>query len=61
MSLVTGVDSHFVHLTAEPFDELLKMSENNQWFAMLCEYRTKNYEEFREVSTRICNFIDFSG
>lgn len=38
---------------AKPFDKLLKTPEINKWCAILCIYRTKDYEEFKELSYKI--------
>ena len=42
----------------KPFDELLKTPEINKWCAILCDYRTKDYEDFKELIRRIELFED---
>ena len=37
----------------KPFDRLLKTPEINKWCAILCDYRTNDYEEFKEISRKI--------
>lgn len=37
----------------KPFDKLLKTPEINKWCAMLCDYRTKNYEDFKRLIRKI--------
>ena len=37
----------------KPFDKLLKTPEINKWCAILCSYRTENYEDFKELSYKL--------
>ena len=41
----------------KPFDELLKTPEISKWCGLLCDYRTNNYEDFKELSRMIEVFI----
>lgn len=43
----------------KPFAVLLKTPEINKWCAILCNYRTENYEEFKKLSYKISSFNDF--
>ena len=38
------------------FDELIKTAETDKWCAILCAYRTEDYEDFKDLSRRICIF-----
>ena len=38
---------------AKPFDKLLKTPEINKWCAILCNYRTKNYDELQQLCYKI--------
>ena len=38
---------------AKPFDELLKTPETDKWCAILCNYRTKNYDELQQLCYKI--------
>ena len=40
----------------KPFDELIKTAETDKWCAILCAYRTEDYEDFKDLSRRICIF-----
>ena len=40
----------------KPFGELIKTAETDKWCAILCAYRTKEYEDFKDLSRRICIF-----
>lgn len=42
----------------KPFDKLLKTPEINKWCAILCSYRTKNYEDFKQLIRKIETFED---
>ena len=42
----------------KPFDKLLKTPEINKWCAILCNYRTKNYEDFKDLGRKIELFED---
>lgn len=46
----------------KPFDELIKTAETDKWCAILCDYRTNKYENFKELSRQIevLNDIDVS-
>ncbi len=37
----------------KPFDELLKTPETDKWCAILCNYRTNEYEDFKELIRKI--------
>ena len=37
----------------KPFDKLLKTPEINKWCAILCDYRTKNYDDFKQLIRKI--------
>ncbi len=39
-------------------DEQLKTPEINKWCAILCSYRTKNYEDFKQLIRKIETFED---
>ena len=41
----------------KPFDELIKTAETDKWCAILCNYRTKNYEEFKRFCRKMDNII----
>ena len=43
---------------AKPFDKLLKTPEINKWCAILCNYRTENYEDFKKLTKKIEIFED---
>ena len=42
----------------KPFDRLLKTPEIDKWCAILCNYRTENYEDFKELTKKIEIFED---
>ena len=42
----------------KPFDKLLKTPEINKWCAILCSYRTSEYEEFKQLIRKIGVFED---
>ena len=42
----------------KPFDELIKTAETDKWCAILCNYRTKFYEEFKHLTKKIEMFED---
>jgi len=42
----------------KPFDKLLKTPEISKWCAILCSYRTENYEEFKQLTRQIEMFED---
>ncbi len=42
----------------KPFNELLKTPETDKWCAILCSYRTENYEEFKELIRKMELFED---
>ena len=42
----------------KPFDKLLKTAEIDKWCAILCSYRTENYEEFKQLTRQIEMFED---
>ena len=42
----------------KPFDKLLKTPEINKWCGPLCSYRTKNHEDFKELTRQIELFED---
>ena len=37
----------------KPFDKLLKTPEIDKWCAILCSYRTENYEDFKQLTRKI--------
>ena len=37
----------------KPLNKLLKTPKINKWCAILCDYRTNDYEEFKEISRKI--------
>ena len=42
----------------KPFDELIKTAETDKWCAILCNYRTKEYEEFKQLTRKMALFED---
>ena len=42
----------------KPFDELIKTAETDKWCAVLCNYRTKFYEDFKILSRKLELFED---
>ena len=42
----------------KPFDKLLKTTEIDKWCAILCSYRTNEYEEFKRLIRKIELFED---
>ncbi len=42
----------------KPFDKMLKTPEIDKWCAILCDYRTNKYEDFKELIRRIELFED---
>ena len=40
----------------KPFNELLKTPETDKWCAILCNYRTQDYEDFKDLSRQIETF-----
>lgn len=40
-------------LITKPFDKMLKTPEIDKWCAILCDYRTKNYEDFKRLIRKI--------
>ena len=36
----------------KPFDKMLKTPEIDKWCAILCSYRTENYDEFKELTRK---------
>ena len=40
----------------KPFNELLKTPETDKWCAILCDYRTQDYEDFKDLSRQIETF-----
>ena len=42
----------------KPFDMLLKTPEIHKWCGLLCEYRTNEYDEFKQLSYKIEIFED---
>lgn len=45
----------------KPFDKMLKTPEIDKWCAILCEYRTNYYEDFKELSRQIETLYDVDG
>ena len=43
---------------AKPFDKLLKTPETDKWCAILCSYRTDEYDDFKEVIRKMELFED---
>lgn len=46
----------------KPFNELLKTPKIDKWCAILCEYRTENYEDFKQLTrgmSVLFNFVKF--
>ena len=41
----------------KPFDKLLKTPEINKWCAILCDYRTKFYNDFKLLSRKITDVL----
>lgn len=39
--------------TTKPFDKMLKTPEIDKWCAILCDYRTKNYDDFKQLIRKI--------
>lgn len=37
----------------KPFDELIKTAETDNWCAILCNYRTKEYGDFKRLANKI--------
>lgn len=37
----------------KPFGELIKTAETDKWYAILCAYRTKDYEDFKDLSGKL--------
>lgn len=37
----------------KPFDKMLKTPEISKWCAILCEYRTENYEDVKQLYYKI--------
>lgn len=37
----------------KPFDKMLKTPEIDKWCAILCEYRTKDYEDFKNLGKKM--------
>ena len=37
----------------KPFDELIKTAETDKWCAILCAYRTEDYEDFKRLANKI--------
>ncbi len=42
----------------KPFDKMLKTPEIDKWCAILCSYRTENYDEFKELTRKMELFED---
>lgn len=42
----------------KPFDKMLKTPEIDKWCAILCSYRTENYEDFKELNRKVELFED---
>ena len=42
----------------KPFDKMLKTPEIDKWCAILCNYRTENYEDFKALTRKIELFED---
>ena len=42
----------------KPFDKLLKTPEINKWCAILCDYRTNFYNDFKLLSRKIDMFSE---
>lgn len=42
----------------KPFDTLVKTAEIQKWCGLLCDYRTKNYNDFKELARQIELFMD---
>ena len=38
---------------AKPFDKLLKTPEIDKWCAILCSYRTQDYEDFQQIKLKL--------
>lgn len=45
-------------LITKPFDKMLKTPEIDKWCAILCSYRTSEYEEFKQLIRKIGVFED---
>lgn len=45
-------------LITKPFDKMLKTPEIDKWCAILCSYRTENYEDFKELNRKVELFED---
>ena len=39
--------------TTKPFDKMLKTPEIDKWCAILCNYRTENYEDFKDLGRKM--------
>lgn len=37
----------------KPFDKMLKTPKISKWCAILCDYRTENYEDFKELGRKM--------
>ncbi|MDY4819309.1 MAG: hypothetical protein SO206_03525 [Bacilli bacterium] len=44
---------NIVFSITKPFDKLLRTAQINKWCAILCNYRTKEYEDFKDLSRKI--------
>lgn len=42
----------------KPFDKMLKTPEIDKWCEILCNYRTENYDEFKQLTKKIELFED---
>lgn len=42
-------DKNVVFSIAKPFDKLLRTAQINKWCALLCDYRTENAQEYKEL------------
>lgn len=40
-------------LITKPFDKMLKTPEIDKWCAILCDYRTNEYEDFKQLIRKI--------
>lgn len=39
--------------TNKPFGELIKTAETDKWCAILCNYRTENYDEYKQLEYKL--------
>ncbi|MCI5544682.1 MAG: hypothetical protein MR368_04330 [Azospirillum sp.] len=42
----------------KPFDELIKTAETDKWCAILCAYRTNEYDDFKQLTREVELFED---